>query len=327
MKGSMLPYEWLVQAHQRILSQVVHTPLTYDSARDYYLKWENRQVTGSFKARGALNKILALQPWERQRGLVAASAGNHGQGVALAGRLTKAPVTVFCSETAAPNKIEAMRQLGAGIRLVPGGYGDAEQAGKQFAASTSATWISPYNDAQVIAGQGTISLEVLSDHPELSEATWIVPTSGGGLISGIGIGLKRENSNARLIGAQAEASPFMYSIFAGGSQDGVADLPTIADGLSGPVEIGSVTIPIVLRYVDQFILLGETELLQAIAFAWWNYGEIIEGSAAAALAAALSGKIKERPLVIVISGGNIGAEVLQEILKSYPAPAIALGKS
>src|SRR5512138_867909 len=129
----MISPEWLDLAKRRIEGQIRRTPLTYDAELDTFLKWENRQVTGSFKIRGALNKVLSLEPWEQQRGLVAASAGNHGQGVAVAGQQVGAPVTVFASQHAVPAKVDAMRALGAEVRLVPGGYGAAERAGLAYA--------------------------------------------------------------------------------------------------------------------------------------------------------------------------------------------------
>ncbi|MGE5123557.1 MAG: threonine ammonia-lyase, partial [Acidobacteriaceae bacterium] len=146
----MIPYEWLEQAGERITPHIQRTPLTFDPRHELFLKFENHQVTGSFKARGALNKILALQDWELERGLVTASAGNHGQGVALAAGIRHAHVTVFVSEHASMNKIQAMRALGAEIHLVPGGYAEAESAGIAHAKGSGATWISPYNDGLVI---------------------------------------------------------------------------------------------------------------------------------------------------------------------------------
>ena len=317
MIESLFPYEWIVEAVDRIQPYIIQTPLIHDIERDLYLKCENHQITGSFKARGALNKALTLQPWEREHGLVAASAGNHGQGIALAGKTLNTHVRVFCSNTAAPNKIEAMRKLGAEVILVAGGYRDAEKAGLDFTANTLTTWISPYNDSQVIAGQGSICLEILRSKSTLGNATWIVPTSGGGLISGIGVGLKQYYTDARLIAVQAVASPFMHAVYNDRKQENVEDLPTIADGLSGPIQSGSITIPLDRHYVDDFILVEENEIEMAIAFAWWQYGEKIEGSAATALAAVLSGKVTNRPAVLIISGGNIQDEKFQEIISRY----------
>jgi threonine dehydratase len=320
----MIPYTWLTEAKDRIEPYIRNTPLTYDPVNEIYLKWENQQITGSFKARGAFNKVISLQDWERQLGLVAASAGNHGQGVAIAGNLFHAPVTIFAAESAAPIKISAMRSLGADVHLVPGGYGDAEIAGLDYAKQSGATWISPYNDGQIIAGQGTIGLEVLAElHGSVQPPAWIVPVGGGGLISGIGIAVKEaplssqagsQTGNVpKVIGVQSNASPFFHAIFHQGSQTGVRELPSLADGLAGPVEDGSITIPIVRRYVDELILVSEDEIAQAIAYAHQKYQQTIEGSSAAALAAVIFNKIKLRPAVVVISGGNIQPELHKSI--------------
>ena len=186
----MIPFNWLEEAQARVAGVIQVTPLTYDPQNELYIKWENHQVTGSFKLRGALNKILSLQPWERERGIVAASAGNHGQGVALAARMTQAQAIVYASEHAVPAKIQAMQALGAEVRLVPGGYGEAEKAGLEFAARSGATWVSPYNDGQIIAGQGTLALETLAQLPGAASYTWLVPAGGGGLLAGTGAALK-----------------------------------------------------------------------------------------------------------------------------------------
>jgi threonine dehydratase len=313
-----IPYSWLEKAAERISPYIRKTPLTFDPENDLFLKWENQQVTGSFKARGAFNKVLSLEDWERSTGLLAASAGNHGQGLALAGKQLCAPVTVFASEHAVKAKIEGMRALGAKVRLVPGGYGEAEKAALAEASVSNATWVSPYNDGQVISGQGTTGLEILEQlatYPNfrLEKSVWLVPTSGGGLLAGIGASISKESSRPRLIGVQSETSAFMYAIFHTGSQDGIVEYPTIADGLAGPVEPGSITIPLVRTYVDDLLLVTEEETRQAVAYAWERYGERIEGSAAVALAAAITGKVKQRPAVIVISGGNIQDEFFDEI--------------
>ena len=248
----MIPYEWLEQAETRIAPYIQSTPLTHDAARNLYIKWENRQVTGSFKARGAFNKVLLLEDWERVAGLVAASAGNHGLGVALAGKEVGARVEVFVSEGAVPAKVEAMRALGVEIHAIPGGYGEAESAGKAYAEDGQKTWVSPYNDGQIIAGQGTIGLEVLREL-SVETAVWLVPVGGGGLLSGIGASFQRQAHRPRLIGVQAEASAFMHSLFYQNTQDNVPDLPTLADGLAGAVEDESVTIPVVKQTVDEIV--------------------------------------------------------------------------
>jgi threonine dehydratase len=319
----VIPFEWLGQAQKRIAPHIFETPLTFDAKRGLFIKWENHQITGSFKARGALNKVLSLEEWERGAGLVAASAGNHGQGVALAGNLIGAQVEVFVPAHAVPSKVEAMRQLGAQVRMVDGGYAQAEGAGRQYALEQGKIFISPYNDGQVIAGQGTMALEVLrqlrpsagADGADI--ANWIVPIGGGGLISSCGAVLARGERQPRLIGVQAAASAFAFSLYHRHTQEGVEDNPTLADGLSGAVEEGSVTLPMIEKYVDDLVLVSEVEIGRAIAFSWQAYREKIEGSAAVVLAAVLEGKINERPSVVIISGGNIEPEVHEKIVRQY----------
>jgi threonine dehydratase len=310
----LIPYSWLEQAGDRIGPYIKKTPLTYDGNNHLYLKWENHQVTGSFKARGALNKIIALQDWELKQGLVAASAGNHGQGVALAGKIKHAQVIVFASEHAMPNKLKAMRDLGAELRLVSGGYEEAEQAGISYATAEGATWISPYNDGMIIAGQSTIAMEVKPELPDISSVTWVVPAGGGGLISGIGCALQDVSPSPQLVAVQSEASPFLYNIYHRGTQDGVQDLPSLADGLAGRIEDSSVTIPMVKNLVTNFILVTEPEIRHAIKYAWINYHELIEGSAAAALAAVISNRVADRPALVVITGGNIDPDAHTQIV-------------
>ncbi len=322
----MIPYTWLEEAAERIAPYIQKTPLTYDPNNDVYLKWENHQVTGSFKARGAINKVLCLEGWERDRGLVAASAGNHGQGVALASQIVATKAIIFVSEHAVPAKIAAMEKLGAEVRIVPGGYGEAEKAGLAYAAEHGATWISPYNDGQIIAGQGTLGLELLQSLPSTPESAWLVPVGGGGLISGIGKAIdayypdqdngRKSQSKPRLIAVQSEASPFFHSIFHTGSQANVQELPSLADGLAGPVEQNSLTVSIVKRWVDEFLLVSEKDIRLAIAYAWKRYHEQIEGSAAVTLAAILTNRVAIRPSVIILTGGNIQPEVHAQIVNA-----------
>jgi threonine dehydratase len=313
----MIPLDWLDQAKRRISGQIEQTPLTYDPDLRLYLKWENRQQTGSFKIRGALNKVLTLQGWEQRRGLVTASAGNHGQGVATAARLVGAPVTVFASDHAVPAKLDAMRALGAEVRLVAGGYEMAERTAQDYAHQHNLTWVSPYNDGQVIAGQATVGLELLEQLAPDLPGTVIVPVGGGGLIAGIGAAFQQLDPRPALVGVQSVASPFFHQLYHLGTQEGAVELDSLADGLAGAVEEGSITVPLVRRYVDNFLLVTEEQIAQAVAYAWRRHGEMIEGSGAAALAVVLGGLLDDQPYrhpcVAVISGGNIQPQVHVEI--------------
>jgi threonine dehydratase len=320
----MFPREWIVAAAERIAPCITRTPVTHDPRRDLYFKWENRQKTGSFKARGALNKVLTLEDWERDAGLVAASAGNHGQGVALAAGMVGARATVFAPESTPAVKVEKMRALGADLRLLPGSYEQVEIAALRYAYENNQTWVSPYNDPQVIAGQGTIGLELLEQVPLAPELTVLIPIGGGGLLSGIAAALRstRRGNGAedelklRIVGVQPEASAFMYALVTRGNIEGVRDLPTVADGLAGGVEEGSFTIGLVRELADEILLVNEDRIAEAIAFAWRHYQEQIEGSGAVGLAAVLDGQVKG-PAVVIVSGGNIQPELHAMIVSQY----------
>jgi threonine dehydratase len=226
---------------------------------------------------------------------------------------------VYASEHAVPSKLAAIRALGAEVRLVPGGYGEAEQAALACSAEQSATWVSPYNDGQVIAGQATLGLEILEDFADLQEFTCLVPVGGGGLLAGVSACLAEIGGTGRkhrVIGVQSTASPFMHSLFYRHHQQDIEELPSLADGLAGPVQEGSLTTPLIQRYCEQILLVGEEEIAQAIAYAWENYSEKIEGSAAVTLAALLYQPNIGRPAVAIVSGGNIQLEIHQEIVSA-----------
>lgn len=309
----MFPIDWISQAAARIAPHIKRTPVTFDAAHGWYLKWENQQVTGSFKARGALNKVLTLESWEQAQGIVTASAGNHGQGVAFAGKLVGAPVKVFVSEHAVEKKVAAMRALGAEVVQVPGGYEQAEAAGIRYAAEHGRTWVSAYNDPQVIAGQGTLGLELAGQVPLDGSFSVILPASGGGLAAGVGAALNGLPNRPLRVAAQPEASAFLYALYNGGTQAGVIESATLADGLTGAVESGSLTIPLVRQYIDKFVLVREAALARAVAFAWSEYGQMIEGSAAVSLAVVMEGLVA-LPALVVISGGNIDPQLHAKIV-------------
>lgn len=310
----MIPIEWLAEANAELLDKVRVTPVTFDPDINGYLKWENSQITGSFKIRGALNKIANLQPWERSLGLVTASAGNHGQGVAYAAREFGIQSVIFASDHAVPAKVDAMRELGAEVRLVTGGYSEAEKAGLQFAMEAGRTWISPYNDGRVIAGQATVGLELVDQIQPFAAQSVVIPVGGGGLLAGTALALQSRGIQTRIIGVQSEASSFMHAIFNGKPQESVVEWDSLADGLAGKIEESSITIPAVRELADDLVLISEASIEDAVVYAWEKHHEVIEGSAAVALAAVMSGKIHDLPAVLVITGGNIQPEVHQDIL-------------
>ncbi len=311
-----LSLESLRRAGERIRPHVRMTPVRQAPELGLWVKCENRQFTGSFKLRGALNKILGLSVSSRRETLVAASAGNHGLGVAWAARLRQAPATIVVPQGAVQAKVDAIRELGADVLVVEGGYAQAEKLGQQLAQDTSAVWISPYNDLEVIAGQGTIGLEVAEQLELASEEGegWqvFVPVGGGGLICGVAAALKRLSPRARLIGVQTTNSPHLHAYFHGGDMKRVVERPTLADGLAGGVEAEAVTLELVRALVDDFVLVDELAIENAIRWADKRLGEVIEPSAAAALAACLGQPETGRRLVI-LSGGNIAPSLLARV--------------
>lgn len=313
----MIPYEWIEQARTRIDPFIRETPLYFDPKIQAFIKWENNQATGSFKLRGASNKILLLEQWERDSGLVCASAGNHGQAVGLMARKLGLQADVFVSENASPVKLDRMRALGVQLHFVSGGYGDAESAALVFAVQTGKTWVSPYNDGQVIAGAGTVALESLEQLDGAHPAAWLVPVGGGGLVSGIGSAIGNAGSKARLIGIQPEVNAYLHHLINFGSVKDWDDLPSLADGLTGTVEENSVTIPIVRNMVDELMTVSEAEIARAVAYAWIEHHQVIEGSGAVTLAGILAGKVDQFPVVAVVSGGNIDPGIHSSILKKH----------
>jgi len=310
----MIPLEWLVHAQSVVSEWAVRTPVTYDPDLQAYFKWENRQLTGSFKLRGATSKIASLLPWEREAGLVTASAGNHGQGVAYAAREMNARTVVFASDHAPEVKLKAMRDLGAEVRLVKGGYSEAEAAGLDFARTTNQTWVSPYNDGRVIAGQATVGFELFEQIQPFDIKTLVCPVGSGGLISGVGLAMRSRGVKPKLVGVQSDRTAVMHALFHGQPQESVIEGPSLADGLSGLIEVGSLTIPLVRQLVDDVLLVSEDQIEAAIAYAWHKHGEVIEGSAAVALAAIMHGKIRDLPAALILSGGNIDPERHRQII-------------
>ena len=312
----MIPVEWLHAARERIEGIVKETPLTYDDDLGVFFKWENQQITGSFKIRGAANKVLSLQDWERENGVITCSAGNHGQGVALAAQRVGTTCEVYASSHAVPMKIAAMQSLGAKVQLVDGDYVVAEKTAIKQAELSGKVFISPYNDVQVIAGQGTLGLELQRQSDGfIGIQSIIVPVGGGGLLAGIGVSLESKADKPRLIGAQSDALPFMHSLFYTGTQSGIIERESLADGLAGEVDHQSITIPLVDYYADEIVLVTEDELRNAILYTWEKHHQIIEGSAAVAVAAVLAQKVSALPAIVIVTGGNIQPTLHQSIIQ------------
>ena len=278
-----------------------------------FLKLEVVQPTSSYKIRGALNAALKLQESaiENVR-LVTASAGNHGRALAVAAESLNLPLTVFIPGDAPRSKVDAIRALGAELRFCPN-YDEAERQAKRFAAESGGGYISPYSHPDVIAGAGTVMLEVLDDLP--SPDCVVVPVGGGGLLSGIGIATKARTPSTQVIGVEVEAShPFTASLAAGHLV--TIDVgPSIADGLAGNLDPDTITFDIVRRVVDRIVVVGEEELRRGVVGALGNEHLVIEGAAAAGLAALSSGQldVKGQRVVAILTGANIDAEKLRDL--------------
>jgi len=297
-------------AQERLAPHVVHTPLKQLAGERLWLKCENRQKTGSFKLRGALNKLLSCREEAIRCGVVAASAGNHGQGIGYAAQKIGAPARVFVPHGALERKVSGMRHFGVEVVEVRGGYAAAEATGRAAALASGALWVSPYNDLEVIAGQATVGMEVAHDVGELRKLDVYVPVGGGGLISGVGAALRMAGLRVRLIGVQPEASPFLYAHHTGQSRADVVEGPTLADGLAGDVEDGSVTLDLVSALVDEMRLVSEEEILGALRWCADVAGEVIEPCAAAALAAWRRDRTQDWACVI-LSGGNVAPGLVE----------------
>jgi len=281
---------------------------------DVYFKCENLQHTGSFKARGALNKILSLSESEREKGIVTASTGNHGAACAFAMQQVGASGIVFVPETAVPTKLDAIRRLGAEIRTFGTDSVEAEAHARTFATTHGMTYVPPYNDPFVMAGQGTIGAELLQQLPGLDAV--FVSVGGGGLIGGIASYLKAVKPSMQIIGCSPENSQVMAQSVVAGELLDLPSLPTLSDGTAGGVEPGSITFPLCRDYVDQYISVTEAEIATSLREFMGNQHMLIEGSAAVAIAAflKLADSFKGKRIAIVLCGANISLDTLKEIL-------------
>ena len=281
---------------------------------EVHLKTENLQVTGSFKVRGAAYKISQLSDEEKKKGVIACSAGNHAQGVALAA--TKNGIkSLICLPDGAPiSKVEATRKYGADICLVEGVYDDAYNRALQLKDEMGYTFIHPFNDEDVIAGQGTIGLEVLEQLPDVDVV--IVPVGGGGLISGVAFAIKSLNPNVKVYGVQASGAPSMLRSIADGKIEKLDAVSTIADGIAVK-EPGDVTFQMCQKYVDGIVSVSEDEIAAAILALIEQQKLIAEGAGAVSVAAAMFNKVdvKGKKVCCLVSGGNIDVTILSRVIK------------
>jgi len=282
-----------------------------------YLKLENTQLSHSFKIRGAFNKILKLTLKEKQKGIITCSSGNHGLATAIAAKKLNVAVKIVIPETTPRKKVDKIKKYNVDLVLY-GDYDEAEQKALELARQEEKTYISPYNDVDIIAGQGTVGLEILEEFPEVEKV--LVPIGGGGLVAGIAIAIKNKNRAIEVIGAQSEASPVMYESLKAGKILKPEELKiqdSIADGLSGGIEENSITFTITQKNVDEVILVKEETIKEAIRLLWEKDNQIVEGAGAVGPAVVIENKeqFKNKKTVIIISGGNINDELFNKITK------------
>lgn len=280
---------------------------------DIILKTENLQVTGSFKVRGAAYKISQLSDAEKARGVIACSAGNHAQGVALAATKAGAKSLICLPDNAPISKVEATKKYGADVCLVPGVYDDAYNKALELRDSEGYTFVHPFNDEDVIAGQGTIGLEILEQVPDLDAV--IVPVGGGGLISGVAFAIKQLNPNVKVYGVQAAGAPSMVNSIKEGKIKRLASVSTIADGIAVK-EPGDLTYEIISQYVDELVTVTDDEVAAAILALIEEQKLCAEGAGAVSVAAAMFNKVPVagKKVVCLVSGGNIDVTILSRVI-------------
>ncbi len=310
----------VLTAGKRIRQYVKETPLDYSMALSHetkvnvFLKCENLQHTGSFKVRGAINKLLSLTPSQREQGIVTASSGNHGAAVAFGLNKLNMNGIIFVPENASSTKIDNIRNYTKDLKFYGTDCMQTELHALEYAQQHNMIYISPYNDFQVIAGQGTIGLEVVNQLDTI-DAVFVV-IGGGGLISGIGGYLKSVNPNIKIIGCLPENSPVMFESIKAGAIIDMETEPTLSDATAGGIEPEAITFDLCRQYVDEYILVSEEEIKNAIISMIKTQHLLIEGASGVALAALVksSKKFQSKNAVVVLSGANISLETLKSIL-------------
>ena len=311
----------IYRARQAIAPWVRRTPLIRSTAlserigANVHLKLETLQETGAFKLRGAFNRLLHLADAERARGVIAVSTGNHARAVAHAAKALGVPAVVCMSSLVPENKVAAVRAAGAEVQIIGRNQDEAEEVAKRLAEERGLVFVSPFDDPHVIAGQGTIGLELLEDLPALD--TVLVPLSGGGLIGGIALALKSADRSIRVIGVSMERGPAMVRSLAAGRPVPVDEEPSLADSLGGGIGLDNrYTFALARDLVDATVLVSEAEIAAAMAHLYWQEQQIVEGGAAVGVAALLTGKVQApgASLAVVLSGRNVDMRRFSEIV-------------
>lgn len=317
MSNKKLTLDNVYKARYALKDVVMQTDVLYapklKPGIELYLKTENLQITGSFKVRGAYYKMSQLSEEEKKRGVVACSAGNHAQGVALAAQKNGIKSIICLPDSAPISKVEATKSYGAEICLVEGVYDDAYQKALQLRDEEGYTFIHPFDDPDVIAGQGTIALELSEQLPDMDAV--IVPIGGGGLISGVAYTIKSLNPNIKVYGVQASGAPSMLNSIHDEHIEKLESVFTIADGIAVK-EPGSLTYELCSKYVDEIVTVTDDEISAAILALMEQHKLVTEGAGAVAVAAAMFGKVdlEGKKTVCLLSGGNIDVTILSRVI-------------
>lgn len=311
----------ILLARERLAPYLKSTPIepAHGLGKAVWLKLENVNPTHSFKVRGALNALLTLDAHARERGIIAASSGNHAQGIAYAAHLTGIRACVLMSRHASQRKIAGVRRWDVEVILHGESYTDAEQEALRRRDMDKLTYVSPYNNPYVVAGQGTIGLEIMDVLPDVERV--VVPVGGGGLISGVATVLKSINPSIEVIGVNLLRAPTMYNLIYGTVLPDVED--SLADALPGEIEPGSITIPLVRAHVDRIVLVDEDTVAGAMRWMIAEAGWIIEGGGAVGVAALMTGEIPNdgKATAVVVSGGNVDMSVIAHIVSDMTSSA------
>jgi threonine dehydratase len=313
----------VLTAESRIRPYLKETPLLYSYVyskmfgASVYLKLENLQPVGAFKVRGALNKLLSLNSEEKKQGIVAASTGNHGAGVAFSSQLLGIKNTIFVPENASPLKIDNIKNYDADLRFHGTDVGETEHFAREYAQKNNLVYVSPYNDLQIVAGQGTIGFEL---HHQLKNIDAVfVPIGGGGLISGIAGYLKAVNDSVKIIGCLPKNSPVMAACVKAGEIIHVDTQHTISDATKGNLEENSITFDFCKQWVDDYQLVSEAEIISAMQLFLKKQHLLIEGAVGVALSAfeQCHHAFKNKNVVIIVSGANISFDALKTVINSH----------
>jgi threonine dehydratase len=312
-------------ARQRIESLVRRTPMEYSPSLSQhlgvavYLKLESQQITGSFKLRGASNAVAQLSAEQKTRGVVAASTGNHGRALAYAASRQGVKATICLSHRVPANKVQAIRDLGAEVCIVGQSQDDAQREAERIASEQGATLLPPFDHPAIIAGQGTLGLEILEQQPDVAQV--LVPLSGGGLFAGVALAIKSASPNIITHGISMQRGAAMHASLAAGHPVAVEELPTLADSLGGGIGLDNrYTFSMTRDLCDHLHLLSEASIANAIRHAYREERLVLEGAAAVGIAALLDGLIVPRgPIVVVVSGRNVDIDQHWRVLAGADA--------